>query len=232
MNPPARTSVILVPQRGHGCPPCRGPPGSRGPAARRSAAPLQDPDRLRKGRARGLVEGVHLFGARLERLRKGRSRAACRISSLYALPIPATNAWLRSRFLSSPGWRRIRSRQTSSVRAGSSASGPCRLRRGPGRVGPRRRAADRPCPSGWGRGNESRPPSSAGSQRRRASTPPRPRGPSVAGAEPEGRPLSWSAALCPARRAGTVRSASGSGDRVALEIDQEELAAAPDRLTR
>ena len=38
--------------------------------------------------------------------------------------MPATNAWLRSRFLSSPGWRRIRSRQTSSVSAGSSASGP------------------------------------------------------------------------------------------------------------
>ena len=39
--------------------------------------------------------------------------------------MPATNAWLRSRFLSSPGWRRIRSRQTSRVSAGSSASGPC-----------------------------------------------------------------------------------------------------------
>ena len=49
--------------------------------------------------------------------------------------MPATNAWLRSRFLSSPGWRRIRSRQTSRVSAGSSASGPCSAPPSPG-IGP------------------------------------------------------------------------------------------------
>ena len=42
--------------------------------------------------------------------------------------MPAMNAWFFSRFFSSPGCRRIRSRQTSSVSAGSSASGPARRR--------------------------------------------------------------------------------------------------------
>src|SRR5207248_3764919 len=31
-----------------------------------------------------------------------------RISSEYALPTPAINAWLRSKFFNSPGWRRMR----------------------------------------------------------------------------------------------------------------------------
>ena len=68
--------------------------------------------------------------------------------------MPATNAWLRRRFFSSPGCRRIRSRQTSSVSAGSSASGP--MSPSPearDRPRPRPRAADRPCPSASGRGS-------------------------------------------------------------------------------
>ena len=58
--------------------------------------------------------------------------------------MPATNAWLRSRFLSSPGCRRIRSRQTSRVSAGSSASGPWSAspRPGTGRSTPAGRQID------------------------------------------------------------------------------------------
>ena len=67
-----------------------------------------------------------------DRLRNGWRRAANRISSEYALPIPATNAWLRSRFLSSPGCFRIRSRQASRVSPGRGRRGPSRRRPRPG----------------------------------------------------------------------------------------------------
>ena len=48
--------------------------------------------------------------------------------------MPATNSWLRSRFFSSPLCLAMRARHTSSVSAGSSASGPCSSQPATGRV--------------------------------------------------------------------------------------------------
>ena len=125
--------------------------------------------------------------------------------------MPATNAWLRSRFLSSPGCRRIRSRQTSRVSAGSSASGPCSPspRPGDGPVDAGRpqvdlahlgrvaiadlgRARRRPAARRRPRVQRGR----VGAARRRAARSP-------------ARPPSWPAACRPGRPAGSDRSASG-----------------------
>ena len=63
-NPPALTSVIRVPQRGHGWPPLCGPRGSRGPASRTSAARARAGPRSRVASvvARRRVERVDLLG--------------------------------------------------------------------------------------------------------------------------------------------------------------------------
>ena len=143
--------------------------------------------------------------------------------------MPATNAWFRRRFLSSPGWRLIRSRQTSSVRAGSSASGPWSCRPARPRVARRPRAAGRPCPSGSGRDSGSR-----GSRRSRASRTPRTstRRHRAAPRAREPNPSTTAVLLGMLRR--RIRQLEAPGqhrvddDRVALEVQEQELAAPPD----
>ena len=124
--------------------------------------------------------------------------------------MPATNAWLLSRFLSSPGWRRIRSRQTSRVSAGSSASGPMSSVRQPGigAVDARRQEIDlahlrRIAVADLGRASSAGQPGG----------PARPRGRVRAVRRRAARTRSTTAvfdgSLSPAPPAGTGRSASG-----------------------
>ena len=58
-----------------------------------------------------------------------RREPASQVSSLYALPMPATNRLLRSKGFSSPGWRRMRSRNTSRVSSERRRRGPSRSSR-------------------------------------------------------------------------------------------------------
>ena len=140
--------------------------------------------------------------------------------------MPATNAWLRSRFLSSPGCFRIRSRQTSSVSAGSSASGPISSSAQPGTARSTPPAAGRPCPSGSGRDTGSPGAASV----RGSHVAPRVQlaglkpGVALASAEPRTR---RSCVGCLARR-GQLESPGEhrvDHDAVAVEVDLEELAA-------
>ena len=237
-KPPAFTAVIFVPQRGHASPPrlwterwsrtCfSNVGGTRSPeqldrvGAAWSASPrtARRPPRPRATTACGTAGAARPTGSRRE----------------YALPMPATNAWLRSRFLSSPGCLRIRSRHASSVSAGSSASGPISpvaAARAPG--APRPRAAGRPCPSGSGRGSGRSP------ARRRPAASRRPRSTRRrrAAARRAAARTSSSTAVPGRRLLALRRELEPAGehrvdhDPVAAEVEVQELARARDRARR
>ena len=137
--------------------------------------------------------------------------------------MPAMNAWFLSRFFSSPGWRRIRSRQTSSVSAGSSASGPelVVVKPGTARSTPAGSEVDlahlgRVAVADLGAGVVGRHPGArARVQRRGVARPPR------AVAERRGRPRSSSAAAVPG---GGELEAAGEhrveDDPIAIEVER------------
>jgi hypothetical protein len=83
-NPPGLTSLIRVPQRGHGCPPLSWT-ASQSRACFSKVGGTRGPELVDCSRHRlagGRVEGVDLVRAEVDRFRNGSSRAAWRISSL------------------------------------------------------------------------------------------------------------------------------------------------------
>ncbi len=165
-------------------------------------------------------------GARSDRFRNGRRRAAWRISSLYALPTPAMKPWFFRRFFSSPGM--------ATDPLAPDVQGQCRRRRrrvpircrtSPARFGRARPAAGRPCPSGSGRGTELPRFRRRTASRSRASSSAAGRfGGAVAGTEREHdrclrrQLLAWTGQLEPA---GEHRV---DDHAIPVEVDEQELA--------
>ena len=146
--------------------------------------------------------------------------------------MPATNAWLRSRFLSSPGWRADPlapdlegQRRVVGVRALLGAAEARARALDAGRQQVDLAHLGRVPVADLGRGVVGGQP--GGAARPRA---PRRAGAAVARRRSPARPRSWPGSLSPGAASWKRPVSIGlHGDRVAVEVDQQELAAPPDR---